>query len=73
MMVKIEIATEFIQLSQLLKLLNWVENGSMAHQVVDEGLVAVNGMKATERRKKIRPGDVVSFDNQMVRIEKQAV
>ena len=34
---------EFINLSQLLKAMNLVESGAMAKEVIDEGLVKVDG------------------------------
>ena len=58
--------TEYIQLNQLLKLLNWCESGGMANQVITEGYVLLNGEIATEKRKKIRKGDCVEFNGQKV-------
>ena len=61
-MKKIEITTEFIKLDQLLKFAGLVMTGGEAKEVVVEGYVSVNGEVCTMRGKKIRPGDVVSFD-----------
>jgi ribosome-associated protein len=60
--------TEYIQLNQLLKLLNWCESGGMANQVITEGYVLVNNNIATEKRKKIRKGDIVEFNGQRIEI-----
>lgn len=58
----IEISTEFIKLDSFLKFAGMLETGGQAKEVVQAGLVSVNGEVCTMRGKKIRPGDVVSFD-----------
>ena len=58
------IYTEFIKLQDLLKYANLVETGGMAKECVQCGEVTVNGEVCTMRGKKIRPGDVVSFEGQ---------
>lgn len=58
----ITIHTEFIKLQDLLKFANLVESGGVAKAFIQEGQVLVNGEVCTQRGKKIRPGDVVSFD-----------
>ncbi|MCB9016022.1 MAG: RNA-binding S4 domain-containing protein [Lentimicrobiaceae bacterium] len=60
---------EYIQLNQLLKLLNLVETGGEANQCITEGLVKVNGETELQKRKKLRPGDIVEFENNIVKIE----
>ena len=60
----ITIHTEFIKLQDLLKYANLVETGGMAKECVQGGEVTVNGEVCTMRGKKIRPGDVVSFDGE---------
>ena len=64
MMKTITIYTEFIKLQDLLKYANLVETGGMAKECVQGGEVTVNGEVCTMRGKKIRPGDVVSFEGQ---------
>ena len=61
-MEKIAIQTEYIKLDALLKFAALVGTGGEAKLVINEGLVCVNGETCTQRGKKIRPGDVVSFD-----------
>ena len=63
-MKKIIIHTEFIKLQDLLKYANLVETGGMAKECVQGGEVMVNGEVCTMRGKKIRPGDVVCFDDE---------
>ena len=58
------ITTEYIKLQDLLKLVNAVETGGEAKERVQSGEVLVNGEVCTMRGKKIRPGDVVTFQNQ---------
>lgn len=58
------ITTEYIKLQNLLKLANAVETGGEAKERVQSGEVLVNGEVCTMRGKKIRPGDVVTFQNQ---------
>ena len=53
---------EFIKLGQALKLAGLVESGVEAKEVIQEGLVKVNGEICTARGKKIRQGDSVEFD-----------
>ena len=59
---------EFIELNKLLKILNWVESGGMAHSVIDEGLVKVNDVVELRRRNKLRKGTAIEFNGQKVTI-----
>ena len=56
------ITTEYIKLQDLLKLANAVETGGEAKERVQAGEALVNGEVCTMRGKKLRPGDVVTFD-----------
>ena len=53
--------TEFIKLQDFLKFANACESGGMAKTFIQNGQVQVNGETCTQRGKKLRPGDVVSF------------
>lgn len=59
---------EFIQLNQLLKLLGLVETGGVANQLITEGLVTVNGTTELQKRKKLRAGDTVVFEDETILI-----
>lgn len=59
---------EFIQLNQLMKILNWVSSGGEANMLIDEGLVKVNGLLEKRRRNKLKAGMLVEFNNQKVKI-----
>ena len=58
----ITITTEFIKLQDLLKFGSLVSTGGEAKQLILDGQVTVNGEVCLMRGKKIRPGDVVTFD-----------
>lgn len=61
---------EFIKLGQALKAAGLVESGVEAKEVIQEGLVTVNGEVDTRRGRKLYPGDVAGFDGQEIKIEK---
>ena len=56
---KVQLETEFITLTNLLKFAGVVMSGGQAHEMIEEGLVSLNGQSVSEKRKKIRAGDVV--------------
>jgi len=64
----LEAPHDYIQLNQLLKLLNLVETGGEANQYITEGLVKVNGATELQKRKKLRPGDQIDFEEQTILI-----
>lgn len=59
---------DHIPLNNLLKLLNLVETGGEANIRISEGEVKVNGAIETQKRKKLRPGDVVLFQKTTITI-----
>lgn len=61
---------EFIKLGQALKAAGLVDSGVEAKEVIQDGLVLVNGEVDTRRGRKLYKGDVVSFENQKIKIEK---
>jgi len=65
---QITISTEYIKLQQLLKLAGVVDQGSDAKIFILQGKVKVNDVIATERGKKIRPGDLVQVEG-MAKLE----
>lgn len=60
---------EFIALDTLLKLMRLANSGGEAHTFIKEGGVLVNGEVALEKRKKIRSGDTVSFNDQSIEVK----
>lgn len=65
----IKIRDDFIKLGQALKLAGLVESGVDAKIEIQKGSVKVNGEVELQRGKKIRPGDIIEFDGQQVRVE----
>ena len=64
----VEICTEFIKLDALLKYAALVGTGGEAKTVIADGMVRVNGEVCTQRGKKLRGGDEITFAGQSVRI-----
>ncbi len=61
---------EYINLSQLLKALNLVESGAMAKEVIDEGLVKVDGEVESRYRRKLYDGMIIEFEGNSIKIVK---
>lgn len=60
---------DHITLDKLLKHLGLVETGGEAHIRIVDGEVMVNGEVELQKRKKLRAGDFVEYDEQEVRIK----
>lgn len=60
---------EYIELKNLIKLLGWVDTGGEGHARIDNQESKVNGEIETQRRKKIRSGDVVMFGNHQAQVK----
>lgn len=60
------IKTEYIKLDALLKFSGIAETGGEAKEIITEGVVKVNGEACLARGKKIRPGDLVDVDGQIM-------
>ncbi len=65
----VKITTEYIKLDQLLKFAGAVAIGSEAKEYIAEGKVKFNGEVCTMRGKKVRPGDVVTFNDVTITVE----
>ena len=65
----IKLREEFIKLGQALKAAGLVESGVKAKEVIQDGLVEVNGEIDTRRGRKLYAGDIVSFDGEKIKIE----
>jgi|TARA_B100000768_G_scaffold73239_1_gene70181 ribosome-associated protein len=61
-----ELKTEFIDLLQLLKATGYASTGGEAKMMVDDALVSVNGELESRKRRKLRVGDEVNVDNQIL-------
>jgi ribosome-associated protein len=60
---------EFIQLNQLIKAIGWAENGAEANNLIDAGLISVNGAVEYRKRNKLVPGNRVRFKTKEIIIE----
>lgn len=65
----VAISKEPIELYKILKFENLVGSGGEAKHVISLGLVRLNGMVETRKRKKIFFGDVIEFGNEKIRIQ----
>lgn len=63
--IEFQLHTEYIDLLQLLKATSIVMSGGEAKMLVDDGYVTVNGEIEHRRRRKLRVGDLVIFDEQI--------
>lgn len=63
--IQFPLKTEYIDLLQLLKATSIVMSGGEAKMFVDDGMVTVNGEPEFRRRRKLRVGDSVVFDEQI--------
>ena len=52
-------------MDKLLKFSGIADTGGQAFLMIEDGIVTLNGVTVTEKRKKVRPGDVVNIDNQV--------
>ena len=62
-MEEVKINTEYIKLDQLLKFIGIFENGGQAKIFINDGYIKVNGEVERQRGKKIRVGDVITFED----------
>ena len=63
---RINIAGEFIRLDALLKFASIASTGGEAKIIIQNGDVFVNAERCTQRGKKIRPGDIVRYQNNIL-------
>ena len=68
-MISFEIDTEYIQLDKLLKVCRIAYSGGQAHDMVEQGIVKVNDITETRKRAKIRPGDKVQIDTEIIAVK----
>lgn len=64
----LQLKSEFIELDNLLKVLELTASGAEAKQNILAGLVKVNGKVEMRVRKKLRSGDCVEFGKHQIRI-----
>jgi ribosome-associated protein len=64
----VAIREERIRLGQLLKLAGIADSGAEARELVQDGVVRVNGEVETRRGRQLRHGDVVEAGGERVRV-----
>ncbi len=67
--IKLRESDEFIKLGQALKAAGLVDSGVEAKEVVQDGMVKVNGETDTRRGRKLYDGDKVEFDGQEIKLK----
>ena len=65
---QVPIRGESIRLGQLLKLAGVVEDGATAREVIERGLVTVNGEVDTRRGRQVVPGDIVTLEDETLHV-----
>ncbi|MBI4706508.1 MAG: RNA-binding S4 domain-containing protein [Candidatus Omnitrophica bacterium] len=63
-----KLKAEFIELDNMLKVLELVASGADAKQQIQEGLVKVNGVVELRIRRKLKQGDLIEFGGNMITI-----
>lgn len=63
-----KLKTEFVELDNVLKVLELVASGAEAKQQIQAALVKVNGAVESRIRRKLRSGDCVEFGGQKIDI-----
>jgi ribosome-associated protein len=66
---EVSITTEYIKLDQLLKFAGLTDTGGLAKEIIQEGLVKVNGEVCTMRGKKVRTGDTITVEGYRVTVK----
>jgi ribosome-associated protein len=61
-MEEVAIDTENINLDQFLKWAGIIESGGQAKLLLDDEIIKLNGNIVKERRKKLKPGDIVEIE-----------
>lgn len=64
----VEITQEPVELYKILKFEGVASSGGEAKQVIDEGLVRVNGEVETRKRKKIFAGDTIELGQDKLKV-----
>lgn len=64
------IQTEYIKLDSFLKFCGAAGTGGQAKMMIEQGLVRHGEEICTQRGRKIRPGDVVTVENQSYQVVK---
>ena len=67
-MIQFKITGDYIPMIQLLKAANLVQTGGEAQMAVIDGLVKHNGQVDYRKRLKVKKGDTVEFDGNIIQL-----
>ncbi len=67
---RFELNSEYIELYKILKLEGLANSGGSAKLFISDGLVTVNGIIETRKRRKIVAGDLIEFDSSKIVVVK---
>lgn len=70
-MEEIKIYTEYIKLDDLLKFAGILGSGGQAKAVILDGLVKIDGEVCLMRGKKLRGGEIVEFQGNIIKVIKE--
>ena len=68
----VDITKEPVELYKILKFENLAMSGGEAKHAIADGLVRVNGVVETRKRRKIVSGDVILFEGTTLKIQKSS-
>ena len=61
-----QLESEYIELYKLIKVLDLVDTGGQAKQLIENGLVTRNGEIETRKRAKIRSGETIRIGDAVI-------
>ncbi len=60
---------EFIELYKLIKVMDLVDSGAEAKQLISNGFVLRNGLAETRKRAKIKAGETITIGEVNIKVE----
>lgn len=66
--IKFNLENDYIELNKLLKVTGLCATGGMAKVVIDEGLVKVDGKTEYRKRCKIKKGQSIEFEEDVIKV-----
>ncbi|MBL1233633.1 MAG: RNA-binding S4 domain-containing protein [Flavobacteriales bacterium] len=66
--IQFELKEEYIELNKLLKFTGICDTGGDAKVSIEQGLVKYNNQVETQKRKKVRKGDIIQFQQYQIEV-----
>jgi ribosome-associated protein len=63
-----EIKDDYIELNKLLKVTGFAETGGMANNFIEDGMVSVDGVVESRKRRKVKNEMVVEINNRKIKV-----